>query len=282
MGSAGWVCDVRTLSAEHRRRCPALGFGFVTVGTIRWAFVALTAGCVSCSADSVERSSGSLGDAGADVSVADARVAGDAATIGDDGGVNSAMDASTEPDGASDASVRVEAGACNVAIQSHAIASSTHVMDCSPVTYATSPPSSGLHYFTWALYRVYTVPVPLGSLVHNLEHGAVILFYNCPSGCADELARARAFVDSLPVDPICPTANPFHRVILVPDPSLDVRFAASAWGWTLRADCFDEAAFAEFVAAHYGEAPENICGGGWNYEPTDGMLALPPSCADGG
>ena len=110
----------------------------------------------------------------------------------------------------------------------------------------------------------------------------MILFYNCPSGCTEEITRARAFVDSLPVDPICPAGNPFHRVILVPDPSLDVRFAASAWGWTLRADCFDEAAFAEFVAAHYAQAPENICGGGWNYEPTDGVLTLPPSCSDGG
>ena len=37
-------------------------------------------------------------------------------------------------------------------------------------------------------------------------------------------------------------------VILTPDPTLDVRFAAAAWGHVLRASCFDRQAFGDFIA----------------------------------
>ena len=44
-------------------------------------------------------------------------------------------------------------------------------------------------------------------------------------------------------------------MILAPDPTLPVRWAASAWTWTLRADCFDETAFRQFYADHYDHGP---------------------------
>jgi hypothetical protein len=54
--------------------------------------------------------------------------------------------------------------------------------------------------------------------------------------------------------------------VLAPDPTLDVRWAASAWdrvsgGWTLRAASFDQEAFQAFFTAHYDQGPESICGG---------------------
>jgi hypothetical protein len=94
--------------------------------------------------------------------------------------------------------------------------------------------------------------------VHDLEHGAVVLTYNCPGGCADDVARIQAFIDKLPAD--CDT--PPRRIVLLPDPDLDVRFAASAWGYTLKADCFEEGPFGAFVAAHYGHGLEDICSDG--------------------
>jgi len=39
---------------------------------------------------------------------------------------------------------------------------------------------------------------------------------------------------------------------MLPDPDLDVRFAASAWGFTLKAACFDRDAFAS-RAEHFGD-----------------------------
>jgi hypothetical protein len=163
-------------------------------------------------------------------------------------------------------------GSCGAVVQEQAIEGFTHVDVCSVVTYETKPPSSGNHYAVWAAYQSYDAAIPEGFWVHNLEHGAVVFSYNCPGGCAADVAAAQALIDGLPADPLCdPTAgDPVTRMLMTPDPNLDVRFAASAWGWTLRADCFDSATFGAFVQAHYGNGREPICYNG----------DIPPSCTD--
>lgn len=132
-----------------------------------------------------------------------------------------------------------------------------HAPNCDRVCYRTVPPSSGTHYPTWAAYKVYDAPVPWGFVVHGLEHGAVAVVYNCPDGCADEVAVARGWIATLQDKLGCTPP----RVILAPDPTLDVRWAASAWGWTLRAETFDEPAFTDFFNAHHGTG-ENTCSPG--------------------
>ena len=40
-----------------------------------------------------------------------------------------------------------------------------------------------------------------------MEHGGVVIVYNCgAAGCADEIARAQAFVDGMPPMPGCTPA----------------------------------------------------------------------------
>lgn len=152
------------------------------------------------------------------------------------------------------------AGAAPLGVASHAVEGANHVVACSPVSYLTVPPSSGNHYPVWPVYKTYDAPVPWGFMVHGLEHGAVEIVYNCPGGCPDEVAITQAWIDALATDPGCPGSQP--RVILAPDPTLDVRWAATAWTWTLRACAFDRAAFQQFFDDHYNHAPEiNICGG---------------------
>jgi hypothetical protein len=174
-----------------------------------------------------------------------------------DGGQDGAADTGADPD-AGDASVSDAARACEVQIAQHPDEGANHV-NCTPVpTYKTKPPSSGNHYPSWADFKTYDKPVPWGHLVHSLEHGAVVIVYNCPGGCPDEVAAAQAMIDALPVDVLC-TGSDKRRVILAPDPTLDVRWAAAAWTWTLRASCFDTAAFSDFAKAHYNHAGENFC-----------------------
>ncbi len=151
-------------------------------------------------------------------------------------------------------------GGCRIDAAAHPIEGAQHLPICSPLTWATNPPSSGNHYAIWADYRTYDRPIPRGFWVHSLEHGAMVITYNCPGGCASEVAAAQAFIDGLPADAKCGASG--RRLILAPDPELDVRFAASTWGHTLRASCFDRDAFSAFHAAHYDHAPESICGGG--------------------
>jgi hypothetical protein len=138
-------------------------------------------------------------------------------------------------------------------VSEQALASGVHVAACSDILYATNPPSSGAHYPTWADYGVYDFALPRGYWVHNLEHGSVVVSYHCNAGCAEELTAAKAWLATLEPDAQCAGQTP--RVLLVPDPLLDVRWAASAWGWTLRADCFDAEAFLDFYSSHAGKPP---------------------------
>jgi hypothetical protein len=173
-----------------------------------------------------------------------------------------------------------DGGLCVVQVAEHATEGATHLAACVPVVYLTQPPSSGNHYGTWAAYGRYEFPLPRGFWVHNLEHGAVVITYNCPDGCAAELAEARAWFDALPVDPSCPAQVTVPRAILTPDPLLDVRWAASAWGQTLRAECFDKGAFSAFYSEHAGHGLENVCTSGADFRAPNGArsVELPADC----
>jgi len=153
-------------------------------------------------------------------------------------------------------------GACAAVEEESSPASTAHVVPCSAVTYDTDPPSGGAHFSVWAAFQSYDFPVPHGFLVHALEHGAVVYWYNCPEGCADEVAAAEAMIAALPEDPVCRGRATPNRVILTPSPSLGTRWAASSWGFTLRADCFDPDPFRDFYTQHFGRGLEPLCNPG--------------------
>ena len=169
----------------------------------------------------------------------------------------------------SDGGADGDAGSCTTSIQEWPDEGATHIPCTSTVDYLTEPPSSGNHYSCWAAYQTYSAPIPWGNLVHSLEHGAIVIVYNCPDGCAADVANIQAFIDGLPLDSDCAPSLGKNRVILMPDPdpNLGVRFAASSWDWTLRADCFDPAAFRQFFDQHYDHGREVICSDGW--QPAD-------------
>ncbi len=193
-------------------------------------------------------------------------VAGSSGAAGGSGGTDAGA---TSADADVGDTIEIDGGACTAVVAQHPNEGALHV-PCVPIpTYGTKPPSSGNHYMIWADYQTYTAPVPWGHLVHSLEHGAIVIVYNCPGGCADEVARAQAMIDGLPypldpsdvdvADGLACVAPTKRRVILAPDPTLDVRWAASAWTWTLRSSCFDEATFTSFAEAHYAHGGENFC-----------------------
>jgi hypothetical protein len=145
-------------------------------------------------------------------------------------------------------------GSCSVELADPPDEGAAHTAQCGPVTYGSKPPSSGTHYPVWPVFRVYDKPVPWGYLVHGLEHGAIVIVYNCPDGCPDQVQSAKDLVAATPPKPGCSRAP----VIMAPDPTLDVPFAASSWGHTLRAKCFDRDRFAEFIQLHANKGRENI------------------------
>jgi hypothetical protein len=152
-------------------------------------------------------------------------------------------------------------GDCAAVLRSYPGGNAAHLPECSNIIYAMSPPVFGDHYDAWAAYQTYDYPVPLGYLVHDLEHGATVIFYDCPEGCADEVEAAQGFIDALPDDPRCAKAVRV-QVTLVPKPELGARWAASAWGYSLTADCFDPDIFGQFYADHHAHGPEDLCNQG--------------------
>lgn len=54
-----------------------------------------------------------------------------------------------------------------------------HVTDISAVQYNSNPPTSGSHFAVWAKKGVYDRVISDGYLIHSMEHGYVVVSYNC-------------------------------------------------------------------------------------------------------
>lgn len=153
-----------------------------------------------------------------------------------------------------------------------------HVDACTVLSWNSNPPTSGPHYGIWASFAVYSSPVPRGFYLHSMEHSAVVLAYNCdlvaaPGGdCAALAAELAQFRAGQPKDDLCTDAV-YNRIVVTPDPLLEVPFAAAAWGHMIKADCFDAAEIASFVVSYYGMNYENFCTDG--IDPT---ADFPPDC----
>ncbi len=139
-----------------------------------------------------------------------------------------------------------------------------HVPFDTVVAYNSNPPSSGPHYAVWAAFKEYDHPVDWRYLVHDLEHGAVVLAYKCasPSACPEVVASLRAVAESLPADPLCAGGAVKNRIVIVPDPNLSSPVGAAAWGHTYVGDCVDAPTLTSFATENYGKGPEDLCANG--------------------
>ncbi len=66
------------------------------------------------------------------------------------------------------------------------------ITDVIPGGYSTTPPTSGRHWDAWSDCGFYNYPLPDELLVHNLEHGNIIVSYNLDD--PDEIAALREAV----------------------------------------------------------------------------------------
>jgi hypothetical protein len=129
------------------------------------------------------------------------------------------------------------------------------------VKWSTFPPSGGSHYGLWAIWGFYTMPVNPRMVVHNEEHGGVIIWWG-PKVSAATVEKLRAFYDEQPIG-----------VFGTPIAGLGNKIALTAWtGDTQRyyqngyygighiAVCpqFDDKAFKAFREAYRGKGPEGV------------------------
>lgn len=132
--------------------------------------------------------------------------------------------------------------------------SSQHIpMDSDPGEYNSDPPTSGPHYAEEAragFYDSNNYQFPAGYLVHNLEHGYVIFWYNCDlldeSGCTNLKGQIKTTMDDLGGT----------KLIAYPWTSLDAPLVMTSWGRLQRLETFDSEQVKAFYRANLNRAPE--------------------------
>jgi hypothetical protein len=169
---------------------------------------------------------------------------------------------------------------CSPLVQAIPDEGRAHVPAGTPVVYQHNPPASGPH---WSLppngdhpFGVFLdVVVPREWWVHNLEHGGVVLLYNCglsdggtcqalgyddtcagdlgvpPAGCPEVTDALRTLHDERAPDEFNEV-----RVLVTADPYAPRRVSAIAWDWLWESDSVDLAAMRCFRDARYGQGPE--------------------------
>jgi len=131
----------------------------------------------------------------------------------------------------------------------------------SNVTWATDPPSAGAHYGVWAVWKFYDRAANPRQVVHNEEHGGVIIWWG-PKVPAATVARMRAFYAESP-----------YGMLGTPYAKLGAKIALTAWtgnpqtyyrnghygvGRIALCSRFDRTAFRAFRKAYRGKGPEGI------------------------
>jgi hypothetical protein len=116
--------------------------------------------------------------------------------------------------------------------------------------YNSTPPTSGPHYGFTVPWGVSSEPIPPEVQVHNLEHGGVLLQYNCD--CPEAITLLQRFAD--------PETGYPTKVIVAPYPDMPTEIALSAWGriWTMSAAELTVDRVRAFLDGYVDRGPELI------------------------
>ena len=111
--------------------------------------------------------------------------------------------------------------------------------------YNTVPGTSGEHSNQTVVYGVYDQQVSEINYVHNLEHGAVGMFYG-PDVPEETVAQMQEFYNKDP-----------RGLIMAPDDRLGDQIALTAWTHIAKGKTFDEEVFDTFVDEFGFRGPES-------------------------
>jgi len=120
--------------------------------------------------------------------------------------------------------------------------------------YTSVPATSGQHWSSAdspGPWGVYTVAQPQERLLHNMEHGGVVIWYQPALLSADDLATLTQFVKQQV------TTDRF-KVILTPWSGANFAHpvAVTSWDWLMYLDSADLDQIRAFIDAHILHAPE--------------------------
>lgn len=167
-----------------------------------------------------------------------------------------------------------------------------HVPAGTAVEYNSNPPTSGPHYANWEKPGIYDQVLEDGKLIHSLEHGYVIISYNCAKETmskkqetmmrqvyaheTEEVHEEIPASDSAEVktgditgwkdDSNCQNLieqikqvtkkTGMGRLIVAPRPNMDTPLALTAWTKLMKLDRINETKMLAFIAKYRNKGPE--------------------------
>ena len=133
--------------------------------------------------------------------------------------------------------------------------------------WSTFPPSAGGHYRLWAVWGFYRTPVNPAMVVHNEEHGGIVIWWG-PDAASSTVAQLKSFYDEQPVGmfgtPIAGLGKEIALTAWTADPKWKgdegLAFLHHDYGLGHVAICprFDQKAFAAFRDAYRGKSPQGF------------------------
>ncbi|MCI0607840.1 MAG: DUF3105 domain-containing protein [Anaerolineae bacterium] len=122
--------------------------------------------------------------------------------------------------------------------------------------YNSDPPTSGPHYVEPAKPGFYDEALLDEQLVHNLEHGYVIIWYNCTgleeTACETLKEEIRGMMDQAGTVGLSSAT----KLIAVPRLSLPGPIAATSWGRLYKPETFNADELLTFIKEFRNKAPE--------------------------
>ncbi len=152
-----------------------------------------------------------------------------------------------------------------------------HVPVGTEVFFNSNPPTSGPHYEVWTRAAILDAPPDDRFLVHSLEHGYIIMSYNCDTqnpiiaqineaSLSARLATDAASLSEPFKSSDCTTLKDNltrvfdekgkRKLVVAPRPELNVPIALTAWNRIQKFDSFDEEAIKSFIDAYRDQGPE--------------------------
>lgn len=134
------------------------------------------------------------------------------------------------------------------------IAGADHIeVDTVATDWNSNPPTSGQHYGQWAPAGFYDDEIPDGYLVHDMEHGYIIIYYNCADvdmDCEEFKTAIEAAMATAGNDPNTNTV----KIIAVPRPSMENPITYASWGHLYKAEAFVSTELVTYVQTYRSNA----------------------------
>ena len=116
--------------------------------------------------------------------------------------------------------------------------------------YPTLPPYAGPHWEVPSRCGIYEQQQPMEAMVHSMEHGVVIFYFQPDLFRADEVAEMRVVASGLLRDG--------RRLIMTPNRQIDSAVVMTSWARIMRLGSFEPETVEVFTEAFEDKAPEEF------------------------